>query len=306
MTGLAANTVPVISSSNTVVGIAPGTSGNVLTSNGTSWSSGVGVADGSITTAKLADSSVTGAKTLLPLFQCRLEYTSTTLLTLNRFGGSWLFINGLNYQIPSSAPTINVSGASASQLNYIYAYISGGAVTLEKSTTAYATDSTYGHLIKSGDATRTLVGLARTTGSTLWADSTTQRFVLSLYHQQHRHLVSGGIAGSTTSGSYAELSTNNRLEFLVWSNGLIRSNFFGSTAVNSAADVYIAIGLDGTTPITGAESQDTQAGANANIAHSVGGISAPAEGYHYVTLLGKRTAGTLTPGIGRLFAEIDG
>jgi len=62
MTGLAANTVPVISSSNTVVGIAPGTSGNVLTSNGTSWSSGAGVADGSITTAKLADSGVTTAK----------------------------------------------------------------------------------------------------------------------------------------------------------------------------------------------------------------------------------------------------
>jgi len=63
LSDMTANTMPVLSSSKTLVGIAPGTSGNVLVSNGTSWSSGTGEpADGSITTAKLANSSVTAAK----------------------------------------------------------------------------------------------------------------------------------------------------------------------------------------------------------------------------------------------------
>ena len=244
-----------------------------------------------VTTAKITDASVTGAKTLLPLFQCRLVYSDANHLTLNRFGGSWLFINGLNYQIPSSAPTLNVSGASASQLNYIYAYISGGAVTLEKSTTAYATDSTYGHLIKSGDATRTLVGLAYTTGSTQWADSEAQRFTRSYYNDPGITTKSYfTTTRSTNSTGYVELHSEIRNEFVVWAGETVHLAASGMRRVNSNSVVTdVSMGIDS------ANAEDTW-----NSAYDANGASdgympvgmtllksGLGEGYHYATLIGK-------------------
>jgi len=56
LSDMTANTMPVLSSSKTLAGVAPGTSGNVLVSNGTNWQAST------ISTTSLADSSVTPAK----------------------------------------------------------------------------------------------------------------------------------------------------------------------------------------------------------------------------------------------------
>lgn len=100
-----------------------------------------------------------------PLGQCRLVYVGTTSIRLDRRNGSYLSINGANEQIPSAGVTMSNATLSASTKYYIYAFMSSGTMTLEPSTTAPAASSTDGTQIKTGDATRALVGRVISNGS---------------------------------------------------------------------------------------------------------------------------------------------
>lgn len=95
-----------------------------------------------------------------PVGQCYFQQTSSTVLTLLPFNGNQLFINGAYQTIPSAGVTFTAAGMTAATMYNVYAYMNSGVMTLELSTTARATSTTYGHQIKSGDATRTLVGKA--------------------------------------------------------------------------------------------------------------------------------------------------
>jgi hypothetical protein len=106
------------------------------------------------------------AKKLLQLGQCRLDRNSATEVILNRHDGRYLFINGVAETIPDGGITADNTGLSANTTYYVYAYMDAGTMKLELSTTAPAQSTTYGHQIKTGDGTRTLVGRARTNGST--------------------------------------------------------------------------------------------------------------------------------------------
>lgn len=70
-------------------------------------------------------------------------------------------INGRYEVIPDAGVTLAIGAAAAATLYYIYAYMSGSTMTLEFSATGYSTQAGTGVPIKTGDATRTLVGLAR-------------------------------------------------------------------------------------------------------------------------------------------------
>ena len=68
-------------------------------------------------------------------------------------------------------------------------------------TTTRATDSTYGHQIKSGAATRSLVGMLRTNGSTQFYSSAAELGVISYYNRRSRAVtttVTGSGSSSTT------------------------------------------------------------------------------------------------------------
>ncbi|MEB2654919.1 hypothetical protein SOP89_26500, partial [Pseudomonas siliginis] len=97
--------------------------------------------------------------------QCRLSYVSGTQLKLSPYNGNNLIINGVPQQIPSAGVTLANTGLAASTKYYVYAYMNAGTMTLEAVTTAHAT-GTNGVEQKSGDATRTLVGMILTDGST--------------------------------------------------------------------------------------------------------------------------------------------
>jgi hypothetical protein len=96
--------------------------------------------------------------------QCRLQRDSASQLSLQRYQGAYLplKISGTwaAKLIPASGPTLSNSGLVAATLYYIYAFDNAGTLTLEASTTGHAVDATVGVEIKSGDATRTLVGVA--------------------------------------------------------------------------------------------------------------------------------------------------
>src|SRR6185436_18483248 len=90
-------------------------------------------------------------------FQGRLTVDSTSQLSLQRYAGKYipLKISGVweAKAIPSTAPTLANTGLTQATTYYVYAFDSGGTLTLEASATGHAADSDTGVQIKSGDAT---------------------------------------------------------------------------------------------------------------------------------------------------------
>ena len=230
--------------------------------------------------------------------ECRLTYVGTTSLRLDRFNGRYLFINGKNETIPSGGVTVSNSGVSYGTLYYVYAYMNSSTMTLELSTTGQATDGTYGHQIKSGDATRTLVGMVYGDTGGVFADTATKRYVLS-YFSRRAVVVSVSVTSNinTTSAPWVEISTDSRTQFLSWGEAAFMSTVViaSNTSVNVA--VYSSIGL-GTTV-------GTYSGGNVGIygaspvANYFMNISASGPvtigaGFNCATLMGGRDSGTGT------------
>lgn len=268
-----------------------------LVSDGANWNTdGYGIAK--LTHGRFFGRTTTGdgppQVAIVPFGQCQLTKSGVSLL-LSPYDGNLLTINSAAEAIPDAGITLSTAGVAASTLNYIYAYMSSGTMTLEPSATAYATQAGTGIKIKSGDATRTLVGLARTDASTAWADTATKRFVRSYYNDPGAPLKNAFTAlRSTTSTSFVELNSEIRIEFLVWSGEVahlfMSGSCYGGTA--GAQDMNTAFGLDGTTAETGYAKQTTSSNdRRLNIAQSLRKTGL-AEGYHYATMLGAVGSGT--------------
>lgn len=232
--------------------------------------------------------------------QCFLAKSSSNLV-LSPKNGNQLIINGTAQAVPDAGVSLSTSGLSSSTLYYIYAYMNSGTMTLEASATAYAVSTTSGNkgiVIKSGADTRTLVGMARTNGSTAWVDSDSQRFVRSYFNEDGVSTKKSFTASrNTTSTTFVEANSEIRNEALLWS-GEKWHLALGGGGYNSAAGnaVWIAFALDGTTAESGAPYFN---GAGVNYANTLGGAickTGLSEGYHYATLLLAVSAGTGTLG----------
>ena len=273
------------------------------------------IEDGAVTNAKLAqmaeatfkgraagdglgdasDLTVTETISTLGLVfgQCRLTFDSPNL-RLNRFNGRLITINGVAEEIPSSGVALAATGLTVGTLYYIYAWMNSGTMTLEASTTAPATH-TDGTQIKTGDATRALVGMARPITGPAWVDSATQRFVRSWHNDpgvfgRNRFTA----ARSTTSTSAVELNTEIRVEFLVWSGEAVHASANGCHQNNGTNNTYTQIVYDGTTESTprygfSVARESSAAPSSIGISYTRRNLS---EGYHYATLFGFVSAGT--------------
>lgn len=149
--------------------------------------------------------------------QCRLKFVSATSLRLDPFGGRNLIINGVPRQIPAAGVTVTNGGLNVNTLYYAYAYMSGSTMTLEVVTTGHTQDTTTGVEIKTGDATRTLVGMIYANASAQFADGSATRHVASWFN---RRAVGGAVATSAqtnfTTTSLTEVSATHRVSFLTW------------------------------------------------------------------------------------------
>jgi hypothetical protein len=272
-----------------------------------------------VTTAKILDANVTYAKiqnvahgkvlarlsasagvveeAVIPFGQCRLAKSGSNLV-LSPFKGNLITINSLAETIPDAGVTLSTGGLSPTALYYIYAWMNSGTMTLEASTTAYATQVGTGVTVKAGDATRTLVGMARTDGSTAWTDSATQRFVRSWFNDPGISLLNGFTANrSISSASWTEVNSEIRIELVAWSGEVVQVEANGVTLNNTVnAGATTSIGFDGAT------ADDTSAyGGLVTAGGFPGNIYAPfaasvfksglSEGYHYATLLGATLSG---------------
>ncbi len=234
--------------------------------------------------------------------QCRLVYTSSTTVTLQRFDGQYIPINVSGtwtaVSIPSAGVTLANAGLTAATLYYVYAQ--GSPPTLEASATPYTTDATTGIKVKTGDTSRTLVGMvymgAGSPGT--FVSSATQRWVRSWFNRDVAITQNNFTADRTITNqaAYGEINTEIRNELAVWSDEDILCDVQAITQHGAGGQTgYAAVAIDSTGSPIAAGVGVTCAGTNqiANLSHREWRTGST-EGYHYVTLAGRNDGNYVT------------
>lgn len=268
------------------------------------------------TTYPMSGGTITTTGTLtsvMPTMSGRLTFSSATALFFKPYNGDVIKINGVILQIPSAGIAgcgnpnsvfLNGTGAQtlgASTFYYVYAFSNSGTVTCDFRTGAHSASATAGNIgteILTGDDTRTLVGMIVTNGSSQYQNSATCICVVSWFNRR-------GLAGqsnfsttrTSTSTSFAEINSEIRVTFLLWSDESISVGIIGAFYVSSLNDLgSTSIGFNGTTNETGIAGQ--QASLSGGYAEVLGGTftkSGLTEAQsNYVTLLGRVSANTGT------------
>lgn len=227
--------------------------------------------------------------------QCILLYGSATAIALQQRDGQALRINGTLCTVPGAGVNGTNGGLAASTLYYVYARDSnadGVVDTLEFSATPYATH-TDGTKIKSGDATRALVGMVRTNGSAQFVDTQAQRFVRSWFNDPG--MQGGNVFTATRTGNsttYAEVHSEIRCEFLAWADDIINFNTSGiATCDTSTGYCFTGISIDGSTTVDfGPAVFYAAVGPQSGTAVTHACRSGLSEGYHYATVMNKRAS----------------
>jgi hypothetical protein len=201
----------------------------------------------------------------------------------------------------SDSGTTADNGLAIAPVYYIYAYMSGASMLLEASPKAPMQDTTYGHMIKNttpagaatADATRVLVGMARVVSGPAWADSATQRFVLSYFNRRDlkgRSVFSAN--RNTGSATPLEPHIEARCEFLMWGDEKPLCWTTGYQFSSGPDYSLTYIGLDGASM---GESVCTTFGAQggpcrAHLSETNNNMpTATFEGYHFSTIMGHCT-----------------
>lgn len=179
--------------------------------------------------------------------QCRLVLSGGNLV-LQPYNGNRLSIAGTARAIPAAGISLAPAGTVAGTLYYIYAAWVGGAVVLEASTTGHATDAATGVEIKTGDASRTLVGMAVPAAGPAWATDQ----VASWFGRRQRR-ARAEYSGSTSSTTMVTIP-GSTLQPLVWAGTSLvaldtcnigssaSGTFTGYSALSVAAVDYLLSG----------------------------------------------------------------
>ena len=181
--------------------------------------------------------------------QCRLTFVSATSIKLAPYNGLNLCINGNLEKQAAAGVTISNSGLSASTLYYVYAFMSSGAVALELSTTGHSTASN-GVETKTGDTSRTLVGMCFTNSSSQFQDGGAVIGVLSYFNRQRKLGKAKFTANRTvaaSAGVFAEVNAEIRVTFLTWADEPVRQSICGGWTVTGAATGYGYASIDNDT-----------------------------------------------------------
>ncbi len=252
-----------------------------------------------LTPAEIADALLAGLLANVPEAppppqgQCVLSLTGANLVLYPK-NGNRIIINGVSCTIPAAGVSL-APPAVASTTYYIYAIATAGVVTsLEASATAHTPDATAGDNqgieIKTGDATRSLVGMARTTAANAWVNSRAQRFVRSWFNDPKTEAGNALTAQvNSTTTSYIELNSSARAEFLSWLGEPVVVGSAGRMTNNSGAGdtSECSIGIDSAVARDTWSYVQIATGVSQGPAAGFLTISDLAEGYHYATLLGK-------------------
>lgn len=182
---------------------------------------------------------------------CYFKFSSSTQLLLMPFNGNKILINGEIRTIPSVGVALGTGGLSANTVYLVFAYWTGSAIALEVASlaTGYVQSATFGVYTKNGDATRTLVGMCRTNGSTQFYDDGFDIGVLSWFNKRKKIVqrtapTSGTFV--TSAGTYTQVTPVTQVNALNWSGFLVRARLNGMGYGSAGAvNLSAAVGRDG-------------------------------------------------------------
>lgn len=222
---------------------------------------------------------------------CRFDYASTSVCRLSRFGGMLLTIDNTLQIIPTAGVDLGLAGLSASTTYLVYAYMNAGVMTLEASTTGNVPDSRNGMMVKSGDATRTLVGIIYTNTGPAFAMTNVFMGVRGYYNRRPWSLYANG-SPSTASGTWVAMFSPHI--FTAWDDDLVTFSAGGYVAVNVNYGVaYLDMNYDGGGVGLGL-TQATQENTTVNVAMPLGvsrALTGIASGAHSSGVSGLTTGG---------------
>ncbi|MFP3556433.1 hypothetical protein SB861_37820 [Paraburkholderia sp. SIMBA_049] len=187
----------------------------------------------------------------LPVGQCYLSPSGSTLVLMPKDGNK-LNIAGKLYVIPAAGVTLAAAGAVANTTYYIYAYMAGSVMTLEYSTTGHSQDANTGVEIKTGDSSRTLVGMGRATATGSFAANSSQITCISWFNRRRRvasNSTNGLSLGAGPAGVFAGVSIltwvdDPGIQLHGWSNS--QSSAVSTTTAYVARDTVAATLQSGT------------------------------------------------------------
>ncbi|GEM_PF-2136220 len=220
--------------------------------------------------------------TVAPLHgQCRFVYANTTECRLLPFNGNKVVVNDSMQTIPSGGVAIASTallGATGST-NYIYLHSNAGTLSLEASLTGHSRH-TNGVEIKTGDPSRTLVGVAYNAPGGQFINTAALRGVASWFNRYYPSAQATNFNTGTASASPVQAIST--VWVWTWGGENTVSNINGRTYVSTAgASSYTYLYDDGNQSWSAAATSVT---ANAALPVSLTvAIDDRAEGFHGVS-----------------------
>lgn len=228
--------------------------------------------------------------------QCRLAKSGANAL-LSPYNGNKLVIGGVMRTIPAAGVSLAPTGLTPNTLYYVYAYMNGATMTLEASTTSHSTDSTTGIEIKTGDVSRTLVGMVYPMTGPAFADNYQQRLVISWFNRRNILAAGNFTTGRTTaSNTPTELNSEIRNNFLTWGDEAVNMNAYGIVTLAGSPGQQASTGIAvNSSSILFDASIQYQRDTNSNIGTATIGTSGLlTEGFNFATVLGYVSASSAT------------
>lgn len=271
--------------------VAPGASGNVLTSNGTAWTSAA-PASGKINDFRLTLESGVPVST-------SDQTGKTTVYCCPYVGNQISLYDGSGWNTRTSAQFSLALGTLTSGKPYdVFCYDNAGTPTLEflvwTNDTTRATALAYqdGVLCKTGALTRRYLGTFYTTATTTTEDSASKRYLYNYYNRVRRSLVKTDSTASWTyvTGSYqqARASAANQVEAIQgMAEDVVDITVSTHCSISSGSGVSTAgVGIDSTTVNSAQQISTTLAVVSAAYGTSVARYKAvPTAGRHYYAWL---------------------
>ena len=225
-----------------------------------------------------------------------VKFVSASSITLTH-GIVPIFTNGTwSMRTIRDAVTLSNSGLSSNTLYYIYLADNSNSLTLEASTTGHETDLAFGVEVKSGDRTRTLVGMVYIVGGN-FVDHASGRLTATWFGRRVREAhatATTSIGMTTTSVDYVSFSSDTEVSVVTWGEELACLTGGGDVANSSAGGfVFFACTVDGfELPGSGG---GTSAGAGSRFFFIAHGVQQGAtEGFHRVFPKWRVNTGTGT------------
>jgi hypothetical protein len=212
-------------------------------------------------------------------------WTVNNALILYPWEGNQIWINGTARTIPDggTAAVPPTPGYAMDTTYNVYAWWDGLNILLDVSTAPHA--QTGGHMHKSGDISRTLVGMARLLAGPIWGTTQKQRFLLTKFAPSVGQ-ASGFFTAPRTMAvpheAFIEIHSEIRTEFLCWSWEQTIVSMSGTALVSTPGTSMSTFMVSDVGSLTGNVS--TSAITNEYVNMSTTWAGGFADGYHYVTL----------------------